>query len=79
MPCPCCKFLTLKARGWFEICPVCGWEAAGQDDHNANEYVGGPNHVTLSAARRNFSEFGAPEARRRQRVRAPLPSGFPNS
>lgn len=79
IPCPCCRFLTLEARGWFEICPVCGWEDAGQDDRNADEYAGGPNRVTLSEARVNFAEFGASEERRRQRVRAPLPSEFPSS
>ncbi|MEU6679340.1 CPCC family cysteine-rich protein [Streptomyces sp. NPDC046925] len=76
LACPCCMFRTLEARGWFEICPTCGWEDSGQDDHNADAYVGGPNHVTLSEARENFAAFGASEERRRQRVREPLPGEF---
>ncbi|MER7792528.1 CPCC family cysteine-rich protein [Streptomyces sp. NPDC097640] len=75
--CPCCGFLTLEARGWYEICPVCWWEDTGQDDHNADEYIGGPNRVTLTEARANFAEFGASEERRRSRARAPLPEEYP--
>ncbi|BBJ44732.1 hypothetical protein SSPO_074500 [Streptomyces antimycoticus] len=75
--CPCCKFLTLEARGWYEICPVCGWEDSGQDDNNADEYIGGPNHVTLTEARLNFATFGASEERRRSRVRAASPDERP--
>ncbi|MGW6056384.1 CPCC family cysteine-rich protein [Streptomyces sp. NPDC055189] len=78
IPCPCCGFRTLESRGWFEICTVCGWEDAGQDDHNADAYVGGPNHVTLREARENYAAFGASEERRRQRVREPLPGEVPN-
>ncbi|MGP3999754.1 CPCC family cysteine-rich protein [Streptomyces sp. 8N706] len=77
-PCPCCGFLTLGRRGWYEICPVCGWEDDGQDDHNADEYIGGPNRVSLSEARRNYSRFGAAEERDRPRVRLPLPEEYPN-
>lgn len=75
--CPCCRFLTLPSRGWYEICPVCRWEDLGQDDHDADEYRGGPNRVTLTEARRNFLEFGASDERLKQRVRGPLPDEIP--
>ncbi|MEV8320697.1 CPCC family cysteine-rich protein [Streptomyces sp. NPDC059900] len=72
--CFCCGFLTLESRGRFEICPVCGWEDAWQDDHNADEYLGGPNQVTLSEARENFAAFGASEERRRKVCGNPSPA-----
>jgi hypothetical protein len=39
--CPCCVYITLAQRAYYEICPVCGWEDEGQDDHDADEYRGG--------------------------------------
>ena len=75
--CPCCFYLTLPSRGWYEICPVCGWEDTGQDDHDADDYRGGPNRVTLAEARRNFAEIGASEPRRVGRVRLPSPDEIP--
>ncbi|MFG2656055.1 CPCC family cysteine-rich protein [Streptomyces sp. NPDC048425] len=42
--CPCCGFITLAERGAFEICDVCYWEDDGQDEHDADEVRGGPNH-----------------------------------
>uniref|UniRef100_UPI0032ECF7E1 CPCC family cysteine-rich protein n=1 Tax=Streptomyces sp. HSW2009 TaxID=3142890 RepID=UPI0032ECF7E1 len=72
-PCPCCRFITLETKGWFEICPVCGWEFSGQDDQNADEYAGGPNRVTPTEARENFAKLGASEERRQSHVRAPRP------
>ena len=59
-PCPCCGFRTLTERGGYDICPVCFWEDDGQDDHDADEVRGGPNHeLSLTEARRNFKKFGA--------------------
>jgi Cysteine-rich CPCC len=75
--CPCCHMLTLTSRGWHEICPVCGWDDDGQDDHDADEVRGAPNKVSLSQARMNYAEFGASEARRIERVRAPRPDEMP--
>lgn len=75
--CPCCAMLTLPSRGWYEICPVCGWEDDGQDDHDAEELRGAPNKVSLAQARRNFAEFGASEDRRRTRVRPPFQDEIP--
>ncbi|MFI1742065.1 CPCC family cysteine-rich protein [Streptomyces sioyaensis] len=76
--CPCCGFLTLERREFYEICPVCGWEDDGQGDHNADECIGGPNRVSLTEARKNYAKFGAAEERDRLRVRSPLPEEFPN-
>ncbi|MGV9885301.1 CPCC family cysteine-rich protein [Streptomyces sp. NPDC003006] len=42
--CPCCGFITLGERAAFEICDVCYWEDDGQDEHDADEVRGGPNH-----------------------------------
>jgi hypothetical protein len=75
--CPCCVYITLAQRAYYEICPVCGWEDEGQDDHDADEYRGGPNHVTLTEARDNFKAFGASEVRRTTRVREPLREEYP--
>ncbi|TQS22234.1 hypothetical protein FLX08_09150 [Microbispora hainanensis] len=59
--CPCCGYLTLDSRGWYQICPVCFWEDDGQDDHDADEIRrGGPNHgLSLTQARLNFQQIGA--------------------
>lgn len=57
--CPCCKFKTLFGRGSYEICPVCFWEDDGQDEHDAEEVRGGPNHdLSLRQAQINFREYG---------------------
>ncbi|MGX6601672.1 CPCC family cysteine-rich protein [Micromonosporaceae bacterium Da 78-11] len=71
LACPCCGYLTLPSRGGHEICPVCGWDDDGQDDHDADELRGAPNKVSLTEARANFLEFGASERRRIPRVRPP--------
>jgi hypothetical protein len=70
--CPCCRFLTLRERGGYEICPVCFWEDDGQDDHDAARVRGGPNGIlSLAQARLNFGIFGACEERHRKNVRLP--------
>jgi cysteine-rich CPCC protein/DinB family protein len=72
--CPCCRCRTLHGRGADEICKVCFWEDDGQDDHDADEVRGGPNRkLSLTQARRNFTEFGASDRRWLQFVRKPLP------
>jgi hypothetical protein len=76
--CPCCAYITLTQRAYYEICPVCGWEDVGQDDHDADQYRGGPNHVSLTQARDNFKKFGASETRCTARVREPLPEEYPH-
>ena len=74
--CACCGFLTLtltaKPPGTFAICPVCFWE---DDDAQFKDptYEGGANQVSLSAARKNFREYGAILKDYCANVRAPLP------
>jgi hypothetical protein len=55
--CPCCRQKTLEQRSTFEICPECGWEDDGQDDHNAHVVRGGPNgSLSLTQARQDYLE-----------------------
>lgn len=42
--CPSCGYPTLSERGGYEICILCSWEDNGQDNENADEVWGGPNH-----------------------------------
>jgi hypothetical protein len=70
--CPCCGYLTLAARGGWEICAVCHWEDDGQDDHDADVVRGGPNgSLSLTEARRNFDVIGACDERSTHHVRPP--------
>ena len=56
--CPCCAYPTLNERAAWEICPLCSWEDDGQDDPEADEIWGGPNHeYSLTAARINFERY----------------------
>lgn len=56
--CPCCGYPTLGGRGAFEICRLCSWEDDGQDDADAGEVRGGPNHgYSLVEARDNFEQY----------------------
>lgn len=56
-PCPCCGYPELTNEGAFECCSLCCWEDDGQDDHNADKVLGGPNgNFSLSEARRNFEK-----------------------
>ncbi len=55
LACPCCGHPTLRERGGYEICVVCGWEEDGQGDDDAGEVRGGPNgDYSLTEARRKF-------------------------
>lgn len=73
--CPCCKYLTLPARGGWDICPVCFWEDEGEDDP---EQPSGANHgLTLTVARANFTACGACEPRFVGNVRPPRPNELP--
>jgi hypothetical protein len=77
-PCPCCSYVTLSARGAYEIRPVCFWEDDGQDEHDADEVRGGPNYsLSLTAARRNFERIRAAEERVLPHVRPPRPEECP--
>lgn len=76
--CPCCGFVTLLRRGWFEICPVCFWEDDGQDEDDADAVRGGPNRdLSLTQARANFREFGAYSMEALRHVRRPAPEEHP--
>ncbi len=50
--CPCCEYYSIGfgEEGLWDICPVCFWENGGD---------GGPNHMTLEEAKKNFKQFGA--------------------
>jgi hypothetical protein len=72
--CPCCGCRTLQARGDLEICPVCAWNDAGRDEHDADTVDEGPNGpLSLRQARENYRRFGASEAQHVGRVRRPRP------
>ncbi|WP_425458660.1 CPCC family cysteine-rich protein [Actinomadura decatromicini] len=76
--CPCCGYLTLEQRGFFEICPVCFWEDDGQDEHDVDVVRGGPNRrLSLGQARQNFERFGACEERMLSHVREAFPGEHP--
>ena len=76
--CPCCGCKTLGERAGFEICDVCFWEDDGQDDHDADVALGGPNgRLSLSEARANYLQFGACEASMVENVRPPRPEELP--
>ena len=58
LTCPCCGLPTLRGRASYEICFLCSWEDDGQDDDDAAEARGGPNHgLSLESARLNFDQY----------------------
>jgi hypothetical protein len=58
LTCPCCGYPRLGERGAYEICDLCCWEDDGQDDGDADEIRGGPNHgYSLTEARLNFEKY----------------------
>jgi hypothetical protein len=69
--CPCCGYATLEKAIDSEICDICYWEDDGQDDPEANEVWGGPNHVSLIEGRINFLKIGASDPKDLEHVRAP--------
>jgi hypothetical protein len=72
--CPCCGCRTLRQRGRLELCPVCAWADAGQDERDADTVHGGPNgELSLRGARANYRRFGASAAQFMDRVRKPQP------
>jgi methionyl-tRNA synthetase len=71
--CPCCGFLTLDRRGYYEVCPVCYWE----DDLSSQNERSSANKLSLLEARQNFLRLGACEERLKEYVRAPLPEEQP--
>lgn len=77
--CPCCGCLTLDERGDCDVCEVCYWEDDGQDDHNADAVLGGPNgRLSLTQARANYRTFGACEQSMLVNVRPPRQDELPS-
>jgi hypothetical protein len=67
----------LAERGGYEICRLCGWEDDGQDDADADQVLGGPNHeLSLTAARDNFMRNLEKHAPGSARFRAPTTTEF---
>jgi len=60
--CACCGYQTIKAKGDYEICPICFWE-----DDPVQEadpwFEGGANQPSLFQSQINFRAFGAMEQR----------------
>lgn len=53
--CPLCKFLTLRERNNFDVCPVCFWEDATP---RYPDELSGPNHMSLNQAQAAFADYG---------------------
>ena len=77
--CPCCKNATLSERGAFETCVACEWIDTGQDDHNADAKIPGPNPKSLTEARRLFFEKIWDRAVREKQKQTPPSSPFPST
>lgn len=79
--CRCCGYLTLPRYGGYDICDVCDWEDDPTTIFEAHESFGGPgpNHISLSEARRNFVGDGicCPWLKGQVTVRDPLPEERP--
>jgi hypothetical protein len=45
----CCGSLTIRERGRFEICPICGWEDDPTQARDEN-LAGGANRISLAEA-----------------------------
>lgn len=66
--CPCCDHRSIgwgEDGGW-DICPVCFWENGGD----------GPNHMSLSQARKNFGRIGAMSERALEHIDPEGPSKY---
>ncbi|PTA67314.1 CPCC family cysteine-rich protein [Deinococcus arcticus] len=76
LACFCCGFLTLAARGEYEVCPVCFWEDETGCVLKPDE-LSEANGLSLSQARLYFSRYGACEPGLEAHVRPPLPHEIP--
>jgi len=56
LTCSCCGFPTLLNPRGYEICSICSWQDDYQDDNNADEIWGGPNHLSLTESRIKIGE-----------------------
>jgi cysteine-rich CPCC protein len=77
--CPCCGYLTLLNPGRYDICAVCGWEDDPAVEWNGPDYHSGPNHISLSEGRANFTRFGASKENSKEFTRDPRPEERPTS
>jgi hypothetical protein len=78
--CRCCGYLTLPRYGRYDICPVCNWEDDPTTIFEPGERAGpGPNYVSLTEGRRNFTteRVSNPRLKGRVTVREPLPEERP--
>jgi len=48
--CMCCGAISIRHRGAYEICPVCGWEDDPSQARDEN-LAGGANKQSLAQAR----------------------------
>lgn len=53
-PCPCCKHKTIEELGYYEICPVCGWEDDPVQSADP-DFSGGANTLSLNEAKQEFN------------------------
>jgi hypothetical protein len=55
LPCPCCGSFVISEFGTYEVCEVCDWE---DDPIQAADpsLEGGANHISLTEARKEWSE-----------------------
>ena len=75
--CPCCENYTLREDS-DDICSVCAW----QDDvlqREDQDYIGGPNSVSLNQARENYNAFRASNRKFIDKVRKPLLEELPEN
>ncbi len=54
--CPRCGCVTLKERGYYEICHACYWESEPIASECADE-VFGANGISLNEAKNNYQRF----------------------
>lgn len=71
--CPCCGFLSLRARGQYDICRVCFWEDDGVERREQYSHA---NHATLAEAQHSFARIGATSEAMRQHVLADGPRRY---
>lgn len=68
--CPCCGYLVHSESCAYDICPICFWEDCPAQASNPDD-AGGPNHVSLREAQKNFREFGGCERSALEHCRKP--------
>lgn len=64
--CHCCDYMCLRARGDYEVCPVCFWEDDGSELHDGHSAA---NRMSLREARRRFRILGCVDERHLSHLR----------